>query len=220
MDTCVLFLHHLDDDITRRHFDLICQHNPLAAVVPLCWQGSSHLQESIEVALPSMDEGPRPLWRNCDRMIYNWFQSINRINADRYIIIEWDTLVSQPFSEFYSPAAWNSRFAAAFVHRPQEIPDPYWWWYELSDFQWQALGPFIRGLIPISGVLIERLLLESMSEASKLSVFSGIFCEARIATLAAYCGVEPIELRPNAAAWIQSKDVTPKGPGVWHRVRK
>ena len=220
MDTCVLFVHHMNDEVTARHYALLRQYNPDVAAVPLCWAGSPHLDGAVEIPAPVEEEGPNPLWRNCDRMLYRWFESAHRLEASRYLIIEWDTLITQPLSEFYPAQAWNAGFAASAVYAPQTIPSSEWgWWQELSEQQWQALGPYVRGCCPISGVLIERNLLERMSAAARLPVFHGMFCEARIATLAAYCGVEPIGIRPDCWGHIQCGDVEPSGPGVWHRVR-
>jgi hypothetical protein len=207
---CVLFLHHMDNDLTRYHAELISQYNPMATLVPLTFRGG------IDGAICPVQEPFRlNAWKNADLLIYNWYWSKHYIAAERYIIIEYDTLCAMSFEEFYADV-WNESVAAAITFTYQQKPA--WRWFcEIRD-QSPYRGK-LAGLSPLSGLLFSHAALAAISELAKDPLYASLYCECRIGTLARTAGYNPVRIRPDIAKYISWQRRHPTSPGIWHSVK-
>ncbi|HEV7927674.1 MAG TPA: hypothetical protein VGR14_20145 [Verrucomicrobiae bacterium] len=207
---CVLFLHHMDNDLTRYHAELISQYNPMATLVPLTFRGG--IDGAIcPVEVPSGFNQ----WKNSDLLIYYWFRSKDYVAAERYLIIEYDTLCATSFEEFYA-GVWDEPVAAAIAYTHQQ--QPAWRWFcEIRD-----QTPYqnkLAGLSPLSGILFSRAALAAISELAKDPLYASLYCECRIGTLARTSGYNPVRIRPDIAKYISWQRRNPTSPGIWHSVK-
>jgi hypothetical protein len=207
---CVLFLHHLDDALTRYHAEMISKRNPRTTLVPLTFRAG--LQNAI---CPVLSPTRLNEWRNSDFLIYNWFHSKHYVAAKRYIIVEYDTLCVASFEDFYA-AVWDEPVAAAGLVDFDREPE--WHWFcEIKD---QSLyRNRLAGMRPISGIFLSHPALAAMSRLALDPIYVPLYCECRIGTLARTAGYKPVQIRTDAANFISWEPRHPSGPGIWHSVK-
>ena len=218
-ELCCLFLHHLplDTGATLKHHQEAQKHCP--TVVPLSFQ-------TVKVS----KEG----WRGAyyvDILVYEWFRQ-TQPNHERYFLMEYDTEMTMPPKEFYC-GEWDKPIVGSVIIHPlSDAPvtlnyptkqrDWGWFWIwlktELGEAEYAKLKPNLRGITPISGILLSH---EALSAMTKLFFdtpwMSGVFCECRIGTLAKLAGYEPVSGTTSKNIWCDF--VSPNGPGIWHKVR-
>jgi hypothetical protein len=210
-ELCVLFLHHADDELTRHHASLVQRYNPSAAFVPLTFNNG--LRNAI---LPSIhaSHGLNE-WRNTDRLVYTWFHSTQRVLAERYLIIEFDTFCSMPFENFYAQA-WDMPASCARVITQEN--DPGWQWFaEIPDHH--IYRGNLTGMSPLCAVMLVFSALAAMTKLVRDPIYDPLFCECRIGTLANAAGYRPVMIRPDIDRYISWQSRSPRGPGVWHSVK-
>ncbi len=154
-------------------------------------------------------------WRNCDRMIRNWWLNQgHKLDFDRAIFLEWDVLFDARIEDILP----DGDFVGKDIKYPGMCN---WHWFQEIDRLPTEIRPFARGIAPLAVLAISRRCLNAMmTHPLAESLFSmDIFCELRLPTLAAYCGFEPVsnsECMPN----VQFDRVLPEaGRGVWHSVK-
>ena len=213
LDCLILFLHHDDSAVTRRHLALLRGNNPWP-VVALCNGSSSKVEGAIDVAkLSSRWAGEDP-WRGADSMIYRWFAH-QPLAARRYVVMEWDALATMPVSA-YLEEVWDQDAAAANVHMPATRPD--WPWFNELPAE---LRPFAAGVSPLNGVLISHRALAAVVGGE---IPENLYSECRLGTLLRKAGFMPTSL-PRAKAETNSFHpghvlVNPRAPGIYHPVKR
>lgn len=210
MELCILFLHHGDNELSRFHANRFNKLNPRAALVPLTF--NTGIPGAIRPIAARVEAEE---WRNVDRLIYQWFQSLNAVAAERYLIVEYDTLCTIPVREFYREV-WDAPLAAATIQTPEANPD--WWWFRNISDPGRYNGN-LAGLIPLSGVLMSRAVLAAIAPLASGPLYDSMNCECRVGTLAKTVGFTAKKIRPNASDYISSNPRFPTGPGIWHSVK-
>jgi hypothetical protein len=207
---CVLFIHHADDELTRFHADSIVTLNPAAVFVPLTFR----MGFPAAVRPLTLDVGDVEHW-NVDRLVYHWFLSPNRVDAARYLIIEYDTLCTSPFCEFYQEV-WDRPVAGASF--TTWATEPGWYWFQQISTP-EIFQDKLAGIIPISGILLSHSALSTMAELAAETRFDPLYCECRIGTLANTTGFPLTQIRADAQDYIHWKVRVPDRPGIWHPVK-
>jgi len=207
---CVLFLHHMDNDLTRYHAELILKFNPTVTIVPLTFRGG--LDGAI---CPIPEPFKLSQWKNADLLIYSWFRSKHYVAAERYIIVEYDTLCAASFEDFYG-AVWDEPVAAASVFNLERQPGWRWFWDMRDQTPYRNK---LAGMSPLSGILFSHAALAAISELAKDPIYAPLYCECRIGTLARTAGYNPVRIRPDIAKYISWQRRQPNGPGIWHSVK-
>lgn len=170
-------------------------------------------------------ENPEWCWRNCDHLIYEYFERENP-RYDRYWIIEYDTFCSMPLKEFYKDV-YDNPVAGSIIVKPwsdEQIPDRggiMRQWHFFTHNTSPEIYPYLRGILPVCGTMLRRdalfnivQLWKSVREIDKLN------CECRLGTLAAMAGYEPVQIRPDCHKFISFVDVAVRNePGIYHRCR-
>lgn len=205
----ILFLHHVDDDLTRHHARLIQELNPEAVFVPLAFQhGFTNAAHPIKQHVDNQ-------WRNTDRLIYQWFSSSQRIESERYWIVEYDTLCLAPVKDFYAEV-WDEAVSCARVLTLEDSPD--WCWFQEIPNPME-FNNCLLGMSPVCGILLSYAALAKMSELSANLLFDPLFCECRIGTLARSCGFFPRLIRQDIDDFISWQPRLPTKVGIWHSVK-
>jgi hypothetical protein len=206
---CILFLHHADDELTRFHADLIQRLNPGVPFVPLTFDRG--LPQALRFEMPAVTDQ----WHDNDLLVYAWFLSPHRLEAERYLVVEYDTFCTVPFHEFYAHV-WNKPVACARVLTPQKNPN--WWWFRTIKDR-SPFGENLFGMSPISGILLSRAALELIAENGLNQTYRPLLSECRIGTLVRSVHITPVLIRPDAASFITWKPLEPAGAGIWHPVK-
>jgi hypothetical protein len=213
-----LFLYHQLDDVTRRHYQRLCQLHPQWQVVPLTYQyaGAEDLPGTVDVAL-EWDHGWPVFnpWMDRDKIYLRWFLNPNRPQAVRYVFCEYDLHVNAPAETFYG-AAWQADVAAARVVVPQDAPQWHWW----QQVPWlEEAAPLRTGLSPLAASLWSH---EALTCIARQPRFLRCFAELRLGTLARVAGLTPVEI-PNAKAtiaWRPEQDPSNGGATWFHPVKR
>lgn len=205
-DCCILFLYHCADKVTYQHLQLIKKHNPGVPVVLLS-DAKDKIPGTIEV------DGRwemKNAWRNIDAEVYNWYEGHRSVQAERYIILEWDCLCTTSVRSFYK-SVWDCDLAAAEIRTMGDG----WHWFKEYD-RVDPLTPC--GVVPFAGSLISNRLLQKISEGP---VFQDVFCELRLGSLAvshnAKFGLTPDRDKFLSAVTKEVDDCI--GPGIYHAVK-
>jgi hypothetical protein len=174
-ECCIVFAHHKNDAVTRKHYELLVANNPFP-VVPVHCNSKEFLDGAIDVGAfqppPTHDSN----YRSGDQMLLRLFQS-GVCEAERYVFIEWDVHASMGIRDFYD-LVWDAGAAATSV---KEFPDPFWHWFgEVRSIPGQ-FRKYVCGMAPFNGTFYSRRALEAIADDSSIDV--NVYCELRIATL-------------------------------------
>lgn len=214
-EAAVLFTHFQDDETTRHHLALLRKFNDFPIIPLYCDDGQATQPVAGTVQVPMTFRRGRA-WHNLDWIFCEWFRSVSRVNAERYIWLDWDCRVDVPLKEWYGEY-WSHHFVASKAMRP---PEKWYWFRTQRAFLPHVLSPFACGIVPLNGVLLSRF---AMTTYANEQLPEGIFCEFRLATVLASRGIRASQLPPEKAATNQflaggnSLDVS--GPGFYHPVK-
>jgi len=208
-ECCILFLHHRNDELTRRHFRLLQEQNP-APVIAIYANQREHLPEAVDVG-PLGD-----VWRNADLAFLNWFRR-RPFDAERYLWLEYDTFASLPVRDCYE-AVWDRDAVAAKVIELQPHAD--WCWFAERNLLPPDLRASMAGLSPLCGILLSHRALCALANTAALPP---VFSELRLGTVLRAAGFELSALPPERAATIDWNPAAiafnPAVPGVYHPVK-
>lgn len=208
-ECCILFMHHRADELTRRHFQLLREHNPYP-VIPLHAGQREHLEHAVDTGALA------DVWRNSDLGYLNWFRR-RPFDAERYLWLEYDTFANLPVREFYGEV-WQRDAVGAQVKSPARNRD--WCWFSERGLLPHELRAHCGGLSPLSGILLSHRAMTVLAHAAPMP---SVFCEFRVGTLLQAGGVELTQLPPERGAtidWTSSSFVfDPTKPGIYHPVK-
>lgn len=217
MHECViLFSHYKNCEVTRRHLELLRQSNGTYPIVPIyCEDGRPVQPVAGAIRVPKTFERGNN-WHNGDAVFREWFRGPHRIDAERYMWIEWDCQVTVPVAEWYSEV-WRADAAATWVPRPPMM----WDWFQAQGKSLpQRLQPHAAGVVPLNGILLSRRALETIAAEPLLE---GIFCELRVGTMLRAHGFEiaefPIWKGRTNIYLSHSRSVEVAGRGLFHPVK-
>ena len=212
-DLAILFTYHRDDDATRDHHARLVSLNPGVPIVPLVDGGDAFIPGTFDVAGEPWRWGAdRNPWANCDTIWYRWFLSSARVDAARYVVVEWDVLTYVPLRDFLGPV-WDADLAAPMLVTPEMTP---WVWWE----QIPSLGPMAAhaaGALPLALSMYSRRALEVISR-TRLDCFS----ELRVGTEARAAGLNCAEI-PGARRTVVCNEAEidwAADTGVYHPVKR
>ena len=204
VEACVLFVHHKDDEITRLHLDRVRQ-----------------LTRYPIIPLKGEDGGVRPHsaehpWRSSDALVYSWFLR-RGFDAERYVVLEWDCLLTMPVKDYYSEV-WNSHAAASVVTSVET--HPCWHWFREVSKLPEDLRKYACGMVPLNGTLLSHAALLAITSEP---IPQGVFGELRIGTLLRSRGIDPIEVptcKGKTNSWsAYLTEYEPTRPGLYHPVK-
>jgi hypothetical protein len=173
MDTCVLFFHHKNDELTRHHWELLQKHNPNCHCMAIwCNDGGStqHLEEALEIKCTHQTGSNHS---NIDLIWRQWFISHGqKLDHKRYIWAEYDANCQVALSEWYADV-WDADVAASRIFGRD------WWWSDQIRFLPAQWRPHASGLAPINGLLLSR---KALTAYAIEPVHESLYCELRLAT--------------------------------------
>lgn len=190
-DCHLLFLYHTDNEATRVNLNVLKAHNPDRPIVGIAYEGAPDLKTIPCWFTPRPKEGVREFENNDDR-VYHWFLNAGSklpFPAERYLWVEWDTLVTQDVREWFGDL-WDVGASAAgsvmvFLRDP-------WVWFDQGN---DRLDPFLRskmmGVTPLSGILLSHAALKALVEVWRSHPVPNAFCELRVGTLLNAAGYPP-----------------------------
>ena len=220
-ELCILFIHHTDDAVTQNHLALMEKLNPGTPVVPLAFtKGLTHAKLMPNIVLPAKAANQEPhgnfnsQWFHLDRLLYEWFLSPDRIEADRYLLLEWDTFCTVPAKEFYKPC-WDKPAAGAQIH---QFSNAGWTWFQSFDWR-KRYGKHLNGISPTCGVMFSHKALNDVATLAKDPAHHDLFCETRLGTMLSMTGHQPSVIFPGVSKYIACVWRKPRGDGIWHSVK-
>lgn len=195
MKICSLLLHHRNDAVTRDHFERLRRFSsgPVIAV-------SS--EEPLEGGV-SIEYYPRSIWRDhianhphllaksTDLLLIDWFRN-RSLDADRYAIFEWDTLVNCSIADWFSDVAEYPLAGPSLRLLNREME----WFRRHSPGVPSSIFPLATGIVPFSCLWVSHetlLKVEPLYEDN----FQGLVettGELRFATMAAIRGIAPVAI--------------------------
>jgi protoporphyrinogen oxidase len=224
-ELCVIFRHHLHDEVTVHNFEALKEHNPGYPIIPIHDGVPEHLPGSIDV---SKFDNPWPNhdpWQSCDTGLYRWF--LNReISAKRYVFLEYDCLCTTDLYEVYK-GIWDVDIAGRDYYLPGQQRDTINGRY--VNREWAHFGrihtldpsdrPFAAGIAPFAATFYSHHGLVAIVEnVSRNDVFS----ELRVGTAARKAGLKPAtfpEPLRSTVLWDRC-DVDTSVPGLYHPIKQ
>lgn len=192
-ESCILFAHHCNNEVTNRHLELLKTFNPNSVVIPICDSTiplDGKVQGAIDLkSFPALyKKKKKTVWFHADVQLYKWFRYSRSLKAKKYIYLEWDCLCLQPLEKFYGPV-WNADAVA--VNVLERSSKPNWYWFK-------NVHPNVtQGIAPLCGTLLSHEVLESITELyySATSFVKEAFCEVRLPFLISKSGykIQPMK---------------------------
>jgi glycosyltransferase involved in cell wall biosynthesis len=217
LECCIVFTHYRDDDTTRYHLELLRRLNPFP-VVAVCNASSERVEGAIDVDLLSKRWSSEDKWGSADSILYRWFLH-GGVRAQRYLMLEWDTLATAPVKEFFGDL-WDRDVVGTSV-KLHEAHAEWQWFREQMHLLPPALRQHAAGIVPFNGLLLSHRALSAVVDAEPPP---GIFCELRIGTLLRSAGFELAEYPPEKQRMnsfhplnISFDGVT---PGIYHPIKR
>jgi hypothetical protein len=213
---CVVFLYHRCDELTAHHLRSVREHNPDAVVVPVTHDVPEHLPDGVDLArTPSRWPTDDP-WRSCDTMLYRWFEH-HRVEAERYVVCEYDVLCTQPFREAYA-AHWAADVACRELVQWWDRPN--WQWFQPPEIA--RLPPeqqrFAAGVVPFTCAMFKRDALAAIVECAAPT---DVFCELRLGTAVRKAGLRVSQFSGRLRQTVRwhPNTMNRSRPGIYHSVK-
>jgi hypothetical protein len=210
----VLFLYHRADTVTLKHLEAFRRGAEGAPVVALT-DGGEPIDGSFDVSQIPTHCVTKDKWATVDTVVYRWFAA-RTLEAERYIIVEWDCLLQGTVKEFYQPV-WHESFCGKSIHWLGR--GDRWTWFDKSKHLFDPMDNF--GAAPLAGVMVDHPALDAITEiVERDERFFNLYCENRIATAAALSGI-PLADYPQAARKLTVHRLRhiPVGRGIFHKVK-
>lgn len=211
----VLFVHHNNDATTRKHYELLVEHNDFPIVPLFCRDGrpGKAMPEAITLA-SSFSKGSN--WHNVDWICRDWFLSCDRIDAQRYIWLDWDCLANEPLADWYGDC-WSKDFVVSQIKRL----DSKWGWFRRRKGQLpNGLASHRIGIAPLNGVLLSRRAMRAFCESD---LPDGVISEMRLPTMLAAKGIHATEMPREKAKTNRylprNQSIAIHGTGLFHPVK-
>lgn len=213
---CILFAHHRNDAVTRHHLQIL-QANNRYPIVPLCNGITEPVAGAVDVSPFAAEFAGENKWSGSDGTVYTWFRHFRTVDAERYAIIEWDTLATMPLAEYYREV-WDADAAACEIKTPASHPQ--WEWFRMHGGRLpENLRQFAAGLVPFNGTLLSCRALEKVCN---MQIPPNINNELRLGTLLRAGGFALRTMPPEKAAtndWRADLIKVGAAPGVYHPVK-
>lgn len=212
----ICFLYHgkLSDPVTAKHIAAIDEAAPDATLVPLSFAVVPGIPTNPIGHVPQNWTVEKQQWHCCDLPFWYWFRR-NRPNFDRYLVVEYDTLITQHPREFFAKV-WDENVVGANI-----MGDDWGWW--CAEPQLSAKIPDYAkwGLMPMF-MLLKHEAASAMCDilfAPGAGRLLGFFSECRIGVLARLAGFTPVSFSDDPSYHVGFGPITPNGPGIWHPVK-
>lgn len=217
METAVvLFVHHKNDAVTRFHYEMLVQKNDFPIVPLFCNDGNGvPLENAVELE-KTFSRGSN--WHNVDWICRDWFNSTNRIEAKRYIWLDWDCFVNQPIRRWYGKL-WSCDFVACRIKKRGSS----WGWFKRQQKSIpSSLSEFVVGVAPLNGVLLSRKAMEIYATAE---IPDGVFSELRLPTVLASQNIVATTMpkrkaKKNRYFSRKGRNMKVTGKGLFHPVKE
>jgi hypothetical protein len=209
-ELCILYLHHKNDEVTRYHYSLLLKHN-LCPVVPIFCRDANPV-EPLENALEVRKTFSGVNWANADQILAEWYRT-SRIEAERYICLDWDCLATIPLKDWYKEV-WNDDFVGSEI---RELGDG-WHWFKDFDFLPAKYREYACGNAPCNGIMLSN---RALNDFSQVPCIDNVFSEFRITTVLRSLGYE-IKALPLDKAKFNVWRNCPilDEPGLYHPVKE
>ena len=122
-EAVVLFGQYRNDAATQQHLELLRTHNEYPIVPLFCDDGLGGVPLPDSVQLPMTYQRGRN-WHNVDWLLRDWFRSKHRIDAKRYLWLEWDCHVNMPLKDWY-----GAHWLEDLVGTTAVYPESKWYWF-------------------------------------------------------------------------------------------
>jgi len=229
-DVCILLGYHLDNEPTRRNFELLRRKNPDIDIHPLLFgdvqpylPGSIIYRRSFPVPPGATT---RWYWAQCDLLIYDFFQQ-HAERYERYVYLEWDVICNTSVREVYQEV-WQADFAGRTpINYAQRRND--WYHFRQMPYEKQCYfsAAFLAAVAPLCGVMLSEHGLQAVVENVHRHWvgFREMFSEARIATAARLAGFDmQVCERLNHARFhsfvVPFEPRMLEEPGIYHAVKE
>jgi hypothetical protein len=216
----IVFMHHTTDEVTLYHLDKIKKLHPTAVITPI---GQTDKLPGGYSLLGTPDLDRRHAWkreRSGDVLLLSWWVQ-HQEQAQRWWIVEADTLCEIPITEFFWPV-WEFPFLC--VSRRETWRDDTWYWFSKieKDKIPAKYHKYLAGSVPFFYVIRDDFLA-----AIANCLLSGDWrwgnSELRFMTAARMCGFEPCAFSPpwDRVTWIPWQQRQLTGPkSIWHPVKR
>lgn len=212
----ILFCYHggADPGALAQNLERLRRYNPDAPIIPLIHDGAPKIEGSVDLSATPCPWDTTDKWRSCDTMIYRWFPT-RRLEAERYVLCEWDTYSTTGVRTFYAPV-WDADVAAVEAFTPEERPD---WWFFREIPLLGAFAPQAAALVPLSGTLLSAAALEAICSGP---ILPAPFCELRMGTLARHAGLmlTSMPFAKPFISWNAQEIVVSEAPAIYHPVKQ
>lgn len=189
VDLVVLFCYTHWDAVTDYHYSRLIKFNPSVKIVPVCGD-----------VLPQNKEWAYHDWRwaHCDASIYNWYLSEKKIEAKRYICLEYDTLCNGSIKKFYEEC-FNADAASYYHFNPDKNPEYQWFSTNIGpdcpilfNPKFEKLAKYEYAMAPLNGVFLTKDSLELVIDVlrKESEALGRCFCEVRMGTALNMGGVK------------------------------
>ena len=212
----IIFLYHKEDRLTLHHLDKLKESNPHTRIVPVTYNTTASIPNSIDVGKFRMDWTIRSPWSNIDSIFYLWFKN-REFDAEKYVVIEYDVFCSVDLIKHFA-SVWDSDVAGADFFSKSENPS----WSHFTDGNLARLPvgdiQYASGMVPTACALFSH---DALKKIVDHSYRNDCFSELRLGTLIRKLGLNfkrlPLQIR-STICW-HNYPWQLNRPGLYHSVK-
>lgn len=212
---CIIFMYHKCDKLTLLHFELLQRSNPQAIIVPVVDSVPGMIPGTVDVGkFPSRWAGTTDLWKNCDTILYRWFEN-REVSADKYVVIEYDCLCTVDLKEYFKEV-WDSDVAPVNMFTWPE--DNHWYWFRELNKLDPTDQAFAAGIMPFTCCLLSH---EALEKIIAITTQADVISELRLGTAVKRLGLK-VKMMPNSIRNHIFWHLYPwrvKSPGLYHPIK-
>lgn len=139
--------------------------------------------------------------------------NISQTLAERWLILEYDTLCEVDLQELYAPC-WDADIVVSNLI----MPPTRWSAFLTNRCMPDDLRPFSAGIVPMTGLLFKPSALDQLSILTATRTDVDVISEYRTGTFAK-CLELDVRVLPGLKDMVSCHEVTPNRPGLWHPVK-
>lgn len=171
------------------------------------------------LTIPNRYKDKNKAWLSTDLNVFHWFiEQGNRVNSDRFLIVEWDCWCNCNLRAYYS-RVWDCDVVGPCVYYPER---DHWDWFNSINKLPIRARKYATGIVPLNGILLSKRAMVEISGEILKPEYNDLNSEIRLPTIASMLTMDPVvnPVSNRMITWRGINKVDTKRVGLYHPIKE